>query len=58
MLERLIYQSRASHEFSSLHLFQLLTGSPAAGMSSLGSRDICYTATACSPNACKARPTA
>ena len=25
MLERLIYQSRASHEFSSLHLFQLLT---------------------------------
>lgn len=24
MLERLIYQSRASHEFSSLHLFQLL----------------------------------
>ena len=25
MLERLIYQSRASHEFGSLHLFQLLT---------------------------------
>lgn len=25
MLERLTYQSRASHEFGSLHLFQLLT---------------------------------
>ena len=25
MLERLVYQSRASHEFGSLHLFQLLT---------------------------------
>lgn len=25
MLERLVYQSRASHEFGSLHLFELLT---------------------------------